>query len=352
VLDLASVAAVTEVGVKRPQAGLPATGEDQLEANLRTRELEILEVLSEQRRLGRMNDPERDKILARLFSCLADIRRLASIENSRLTPAIRGSLDDLLGVSIRDATVESAAELIDAIDGFVIEIGDDAFIAGLVAVEHYRDGLKAKMESAFVTWSDLFERYDGQIVAGGTPSGEDGAGRAPIETWRRQVATLRDTRSREYRLHRARLKMRSATLWRLVPLLAVLVSGLGVLVVLAGVADWKVTALAVSAGALGSAMSGAYKIRDHVPRIADFRALWGARILQPLLGAAAGLLALLILASGFLPEGGEANEVTTAKYAVVAFLAGFSEPFFFGLVGKIAGTAQEPPPTAKDGPGV
>jgi hypothetical protein len=161
---------------------------------------------------------------------------------------------------------------------------------------------------------------------------------------RRTLMELRWARGCEFRLHRARLRMKARVLWRLVPLLALAVSGLATVLALEGSLSWLTIVLVCVAGALGGVLAGFLKLRDSVTRIGDLRALRPAAYVQPLLGASAGLVMLLVAVAGFLPAG-DATAGLTSKYAVLAFAAGFSEPFFLQTVSRVAqleGTRRGP----------
>jgi hypothetical protein len=94
--------------------------------------------------------------------------------------------------------------------------------------------------------------------------------------------------------------------------------------------------LALSAGALGATLSGALKLRetlgwDQVERFEQ------ALLLQPLIGAGAGLVVFL----GYAQIHDVVNESNWIAGGLVAFLGGFSEPFFLRTVGRLAGPAPE-----------
>jgi hypothetical protein len=124
--------------------------------------------------------------------------------------------------------------------------------------------------------------------------------------------------------------MKARHLWLLSPVLLVLIGAFATSIGLAG-GDWRVILLAALAGGVGAGLSGAFKLRDQVRNINDLRALRPALVVQPLLGAAAGLFLLLVLESGLLSV-----KLGWAGQGAVAFVAGFSEPFFLGIVNRVA----------------
>lgn len=56
---------------------------------------------------------------------------------------------------------------------------------------------------------------------------------------------------------------------------------------------------------------------------------------QPLIGATAGLVTLFVLETGAV-ELGAKQTASWAALALFTFVAGFSEPFFLGLVQRVA----------------
>jgi hypothetical protein len=61
-----------------------------------------------------------------------------------------------------------------------------------------------------------------------------------------------------------------------------------------------------------------------------------------LVGAVAGLVILLVLESGAVALGNGTSS-SWASQALFAFAAGFSEPFFLGVVEKVAVIPDKPP---------
>jgi hypothetical protein len=57
-------------------------------------------------------------------------------------------------------------------------------------------------------------------------------------------------------------------------------------------------------------------------------------MIQPLVGATSGLVVLLVVESGIIEIGGGQSHQAPGR-ALLAFVAGFSEPFFLGLVNRV-----------------
>lgn len=120
--------------------------------------------------------------------------------------------------------------------------------------------------------------------------------------------------------------------WALVALflgLAAIVQRIG------GGGMWESIALVGLAGALGATLAGTFRVRDKLVELDDLRSFWPAMRVQPLVGAVAGLVILLVLESGAVALGNGTSSSWAAQ-ALFAFTAGFSEPFFLGVVEKVA----------------
>ena len=76
-------------------------------------------------------------------------------------------------------------------------------------------------------------------------------------------------------------------------------------------------------------------MRDDLRDLDDLRSFWPAIGVQPLVGATTGLVVLLLMESGTLDIGSD-DSGHWAGRALLAFVAGFSEPFFLGLVQRVA----------------
>ena len=65
---------------------------------------------------------------------------------------------------------------------------------------------------------------------------------------------------------------------------------------------------------------------------------------QPLIGACAGLILFLVLRTHAFSLGGLSDGLDGR--GIVAFAAGFSEPFFVGIVQRVAVVPDKPSPAA------
>jgi hypothetical protein len=135
---------------------------------------------------------------------------------------------------------------------------------------------------------------------------------------------------------RARAAQKCRYLTALIPFLLVLLVAMSTTIYEVGQGGiWKEVCLAASAGALGATLSGIFRVRDRLTELDDLRSFWPAMRIQPLIGATAGVFTLIILESGAVKLG-NAEGSSWAATALFTFMAGFSEPFFLGLVQRIA----------------
>ena len=181
---------------------------------------------------------------------------------------------------------------------------------------------------------------------------------------RRFLEQLQQFRIDEYRRDRAKAELRGIYLGRMVFALL----GVALVFVVAFIGQqqtlgltfrpadlapgWIAVLLVGSAGAMGSILSRAIKLgrssfdgptgpqkNEHPLGIRALIAAWKLFIAQIGIGAAAGLVLYIVMQSG-LVNGLATNNA--ARVSLLAFLAGFSEPFFIGILDKVAGTSTKP----------
>jgi hypothetical protein len=280
-------------------------------------------------------DPELRKLLGRIHTAIGNAQRLDTASTEGLGAKGRDRICELLATDPRTLDVDGALEIIDNLDQFLIEHGDEYFLHSLLAAEFARD----KIETTATTWSAVHGKppptEEIHLVYSGQPFDD-----ARLTAVRHQLAALYRTRSIIYDLHRARQAMKGQHLWLLAPvLLALLVAFAGTILVAGG--SPSSIALAAVAGALGAALSGTFKLRDHITNINDLRAFAPSVVVQPLIGATAGLLLLVVLSSKLITVNWGGPDWATR--GVIEFVAGFSEPFFLGIIGKVAAIGESRP---------
>ena len=103
---------------------------------------------------------------------------------------------------------------------------------------------------------------------------------------------------------------------------------------------WKGTVLAAVAGAVGSLMSGAARLRE-LRTITQLRLLRMGIWVQVVIGAAIGLFISLVIQSGLVGFPGVTQSNERLAAGVYGFVGGFSEPFFLGVVRRLAAGGNE-----------
>lgn len=151
----------------------------------------------------------------------------------------------------------------------------------------------------------------------------------------------------EYRRDRAKAEMRGMYLLRMTPVLLIMLIGVCMIYLRAESSlAFSIVLLVAFAGAMGSVLSYALKIGKGTDGISKektvplgIRALtltWKLFFAQPVIGAAVGLIISLFFAAS-LQQLKSQPVLGPDVYAVLGFLAGFSEPFFIGIVDKVVG---------------
>jgi hypothetical protein len=287
--------------------------------------------------------PERSKVLGLIQSELSEASRLLAIHRGRDCVAERELKALLLG-NLRIRTVDHGWEFAARLKRLNLRLGrfDRAYVQGLLEYE----SAHAQDPRHWHSWNqhfrkkelrDLLRVYKSQAI-------EDEERDRAVD----RLNLLYLKRAEAGRDRRAKAALKELYLKRLTLVLAPFLLGLGVIAVVSSTGShsaWRAFAVAALAGALGSTLSGVLRLRDQLPRMDELRAFQPAMLVQPLVGASAGALVFLLLASKALSLGSLDPDAWPSPGAV-GFVAGFSEPFFLGLVDRIAGLPeQRPTPT-------
>ena len=297
---------------------------DTFDEQLESRANEILDLLANtqvNRRL-RLRSPEFRKNLDRLYTAIRDAQRLrrAGLLESDHEDRLKRLL--LVPDQVMELNSDALGLLLESVDQVLVDAGDEKLLNSMLESEYLRD--KDERTGPIPTWSTIHGEC--------RPT--------ELKDKKRDLSTLLRVRHSIYSLRRAREGTKAARLVWLGPVLAALV------VAFIGIADWATDEaswgeglLVALAGAMGATVAAAFKVRDAVPRLTDLRNFWFAFPLQVPLGAAAGLFLWVVLESGIVEVGAPGEE--WAELAVLAFVAGFSEPFLLGTVERIAGGRDE-----------
>jgi hypothetical protein len=283
--------------------------------------------------------------------------------------SLRSLLNDIED-SPSNLSQESAWELAGEFERQIIELGDDTYLYTLLKAQAGsadRDRItQDKHVPTIDDWDNHFKVEDLTELC--ESYGEQGTFNCKHtgHKVRHFLRHLHLTRSEELRRDRAKISLRVRYLYRMTPLLAVLVilfCGFYVLVsypeLYDGSAapntqtptrDWLVLAVLLSfvliSGAVGSVLSRAYRlgrqsVRVHVETnsiepslgIRELLAEGRTILAQATIGAAAAVIVYLVLRFSGVP-------LEPISYGVLGFLAGFSEPFFARILEGTAGYTQ------------
>lgn len=276
-------------------------------------------------------DPELVRLWGRIKDDVARMRTL--IERQPPEGGADRRLRDLLEEApkgTRAWSVPAAREFAYSLTELLPQFGDAVYLTTLLEDEEIADRFKKAFGK-----DELKEAR--KAVAESPPA---------LAGVRDQLIEVHRARARKRRMEHARHAMRARALHLLLAILVpVVIAAAAITAAAPGTSAWGVTA-AVLLGAVGSVLSGAYK----VPKLLKLRALrlfWAGISLLPVLGSAAGLVLFLFLHTHVvdLPE---TRHASTGTYALYGFLAGFSEPFFLGLVGRLAGAEKDDADAAKE----
>jgi hypothetical protein len=170
-------------------------------------------------------------------------------------------------------------------------------------------------------------------------------GRRVDDVTRRIAVELRAVqrgRASRRRDSHTRMAMRSALLLTTLAILLPLTVAAAIVLALANATTGWSVAVAAILGSLGSVLSGFFKLRDDFDHLNEFRSFNAALLVQPLVGAAAGLVGFLLVRAGVLALPPSRQEPNTWTFGIYGFLVGFSEPFLFGVVRRLTGVSTSP----------
>jgi hypothetical protein len=294
----------------------------------------ILAALS--RRFLGPRDSEQRKTLAKIYAAIRSAQRM-EIAASLHDPQ-RAIVRTLLGVDASTLSLDALLAQMDVWDRTLIETGDELYVTALLRTELVRD--RQQQATSVVLWSGLYDDRDLWMgrLASGKPLAEH---LAPATT---RLLGLYRARTALYQLERAREQLSREMLSVASLIGLVLVVFLAVAIALQGT-----VLLAAAAGALGGSLSGTRQLRDSARRINVLRSFEPLAVLQPLVGAGAGLVVVLLISAGsgsILNAQLLASENAWAVYGLVAFVVGYSEPVFIRVIDRLAVSiaADEPAP--------
>ena len=281
--------------------------------------------------------------LHRIVPYLTDDKGVPPPDNK--TTSLSVLLDQIKGPKVEALCFNSAWELADQLEVELIRLGDDGFLIALLGAElqHIEDteGKSAKEKFPYTLLKELQAQYhkwafeqESRLMA------------------RRLLEQIQQARISDYRRDRARMGLGGRYLVRMASILGLLLLALWYFYpfISASPADSNLPyliAIVMMAGALGSVLSRAIKLSKqqltgktsgaNVEPPLGIRALmsqWKIFFVQPVIGATAAFATLLVFREGLISIGGITPSHPTFA-ALIGFLAGFSEPFFLGVLERV-----------------
>jgi len=283
-------------------------------------------------------DPELRKALGVIQTRLSETRRLLGLSKSDVTLRTNAAVRELTSLVQRDPgtlDIDGAWELAGALKRLNLRFGDREFLTSRLEYEQRR-------ASAVGQWHGWNTHFDAQeLVDLADAFKQRHATAADHSRAVDRLTFLYLQREEAGRDRRARAALKRLYLTRLFFALFVLLAGFGVAVnVQTHWKVWEIVLLTVCAGGLGSTLSGVFKVRDQLVQLDELRSFWPAMRVQPLIGACGGLILFLVLTTHAISLGAVSNG--WSGRGLIAFAAGFSEPFFLGIVERVAVVPDKP----------
>ena len=282
----------------------------------------------------RRRNPELAKALGHVQRYVAEGRSLLDLDDQEAplrTAGVRRRSEDLLTRDLKSLSIDSAWDLANELKQELLFLGDVSYVWTQLEYEAQRD----KAPNMWHRWSDHLESSKLQAFLAARSNGPVDR---PVQLdAARSLKKLYELRAEAGMERRARAAQKCRYLTLLIPILFSLLLALSAAINEVGRGGmWKMIGLAASAGALGATLSGIFRVRDRLVELDDLRSFWPAMRIQPLIGATAGLFTLLVLESHAVKLADDAEPTPWAAWALFTFVAGFSEPFFLGLVRRVA----------------
>jgi hypothetical protein len=291
----------------------------------------------------RRQNPEFAKAVAYVQKYVAQARDLLDLD-AQLTPLrtanTRERLEELTRRDVMSLSIDAAWELANELKRELLLVGDASYVWAQLEYEAARD----KKTNKWHRWSDYFAPPKLRTLIAARAEGGSVTAAAHLDAVR-SLMKLYELRAEAGLERRVRAAQKYRYLTALIPMLLV-----GLMLLSAGIYEngregiWKAMWVAASAGALGATLSGTFRVRDRLVELDDLRSFWPAMRVQPLIGATAGLVTLFVLETGAV-ELGAKQTASWAALALFTFVAGFSEPFFLGLVQRVAVIPDKQPPS-------
>ncbi|HKQ51626.1 MAG TPA: hypothetical protein VJT74_04600 [Pyrinomonadaceae bacterium] len=286
--------------------------------------------------------PELLKVYGIIHGHLVEVQRLLALKEMKSagsSAALESQYRSLLAPKtdeLRDINIHAAWEYAGALERFLLTAGDEEYLYTRLLAEDRRERTsKLGAWSEYLACEKLAELLKDFKTRPVPPNS--------ISRAREYLSYVYAGRIRYARHERAREELRASYLNRLTIFLTSLLFLLLLCIKLVESQRLNSVVTASVMGALGSTLSGFYKLRDEAGGITALRAFRSAMWAQPFVGAVVGVLLWFLLQSGMVTigAGSSGGEPSWTKLSLLCFVAGFSEPFFLGLVQRVAGAADK-----------
>jgi hypothetical protein len=285
-------------------------------------------------------DPELRKALGVIQVRLSETRRLVAAEKSAAVLEDDPCGQELRSLLARDPStldIDAAWELSGAIRRLNVRFRNREFLASRLEYERAR----AAKDEQWHGWDKHFGLQDLEQLIKAFKQRNQDVEPADVDRAIDRLTFLYLQREEAGRDRRARAALKRHYLSRLWIVLLLLLVGFGLAFNVAMKWEgWEAVVLTLCAGALGSALSGIFKVRDQLVQLDELRSFWPAMRVQPLIGACGGMVLLLVVQSHAVAFGNLSEGLS--GWGLLAFIAGFSEPFFLGIVQRVAVVPDRP----------
>jgi hypothetical protein len=210
----------------------------------------------------------------------------------------------------------------------LVELGDATYLRTRSA-ELYKEE-----PGTIVTWRQMYRDQPPPLFA------DDGQARDDaIELTRSMLGQLLAAKEAQDLPVRARRELkRRVLLTTVLPSVMVVAALFGLALAGTDASAWRTLALPVAASVTGAVLGRLLHLRDEVSRGAQVREFLPLFFAQAVVGLVTGLFVFVAVDQLAIVNAGDPKRVAT-----LAFVAGFSEAAFLGLVTKITGESRKPP---------
>lgn len=296
-----------------------------------------------------------DPVLAKTLERMRDYLEVLLSSPQELMTEDKRAAREILRDSLQkldDLEIEAAFDIEAALRASLPELAGDDYTFMCLQQERQRLA-RGRVGSDDHIWTDHFPECELDKLLGNfdrtdrkfkPPQAQEAAIGRLVELYRQSHHELRRNRARA-----AQVGQYLRTLCRvlgllLVAVLALLGVGEAFIRPISAEGRWvEFVALGVAmlAGAVGGVLGLMFRFRDANGRIRDLLSDRDVRWVQPVMGAAMALAVVLIARSGLITIGGSTTQgASLVPLAALGFVAGFSEPVFFGVINRLAGATS------------